>query len=76
MADNYTVTAQTPDIEMNDAGSGFVNGWKISYKVTSGAATGATGTLFVSNDNHNAEYVGREIAAKVSDLAEIAQLGK
>lgn len=76
MADSYTITSQVPDMELNDANTGFVNGWKIGYKVTSGPAINTSGTIFVSNDEHNAATVGAMIAAKISDLGEIAQLGK
>lgn len=75
MADTYTITSQSPDVQLNSAGTQFEAGWKIGYKVTSGPAMGASGTLFVSNDNHNAADVGAAIASKISDLAEIAQLG-
>ena len=74
MAETFTITSQAPDIELNDAGTGFINGWKITYKVTSGAAQGTTGTLFVSEDNHNAADVGSMIAAKLEQLDAIAKL--
>lgn len=75
MADTYTITSQTPDIELNQAGSGFVNGWKITYRVTSGPAIGTNGSVFVTDDQHNAADVGSMIAAKIKDLGDIAQLG-
>lgn len=75
MADSYTITSQAPDMELNNAGTGFINGWKVTYKVTSGPANGTIGSVFVSDDNHNAKDVGSAIAAKISDLGEIAQLG-
>lgn len=75
MADTFAITAQSPDTELNDAGTGFQQGWKIAYKVTSGPASNTVGTIFVTNDNHNATYVANAIAAKVKDLGDIAQLG-
>lgn len=75
MADTYTITSQAPDMELNNAGTGFINGWKVTYKVTSGPATGTVGSVFVSDDDHNAKTVSSQIAAKIADLGEIAQLG-
>lgn len=75
MADTYTITSQAPDMELNNAGTGFINGWKISYRVTSGPAQGTVGTVFVSDDDHNAATVSSLIAAKINDLGEIAKLG-
>jgi len=75
MADTYTITSQTPDMELNPSGSGFINGWKVSYRVTSGPAINTNGSVFVSDDDHNAAMVGQLISAKIADLSDIAQLG-
>lgn len=75
MPETFAITGQAPDMELNDAGSGFVQGWKITYRVTSGAAKGTVGTVFVPNADHNPDYVSTEIAAKVKDLTDIASLG-
>lgn len=75
MPETYVVTGQAPDMELNDAGSGFVQGWKVTYRVTSGPAKGTVGTVFVPNSDHNADYVSTEIAAKVKDLTDISSLG-
>lgn len=75
MPDTYQITSQAPDMELNPAGTGFTNGWKITYRVTSGPAIGTNGSVFVTDDQHNAEQVGSMIAAKISDLGAIAQLG-
>lgn len=75
MADSYTITSQAPDMELNNAGTGFINGWKITYKVTSGPANGTIGSVFVSDDDHNAASVKSQIEAKIKDLGEIATLG-
>lgn len=75
MADTYTITSQAPDMELNNAGTGFINGWKVTYKVTSGAANNTVGSVFVSDDDHNAATVKSLIEAKIRDLGEIATLG-
>lgn len=74
MGETYAITSQAPDMELNTAGTGFTNGWKITYKVTSGAAQGTTGTIFVGEDQHNASDVASLIQAKIADLDEIAKL--
>lgn len=76
MADNYTITAQSQSQEINPAGNGFEDVWKVSYKVTSGPATGMGGTVTVPEDQHNAQAVKAAIEAKIADLAQIASLGK
>ena len=75
MPETYVVTGQAPDMELNDAGSGFVQGWKVTYRVTSGPAKGTVGTIFVPNSDHNSDYVSAEIADKVKDLTDISSLG-
>lgn len=76
MADNYTITSQSQSTEINPAGNGFMDVWKIGYKVTSGSATGTTGTVTVTEDDHNAKAVKAAIEAKIASLGEIAALGK
>lgn len=73
--ETYVIKLQTPDLEPNDAGTGFVNGWKVTYRVTSGPANGTNGSVFVTNDQHNAAAVNALIRAKIKDLTEIASLG-
>lgn len=75
MAKRYVVTSQVPDMEPNTAGTGFVNGWKVSYRVVSGPAMGTNGNVFVTEDQHNPDDVGSMIAAKLDQLDGIAQLG-
>lgn len=75
MGESYAIISQTPDMELNDAGTGFINGWKITYKITSGPATGTPGTIFVGKDQHNAADVASLIEAEIKDSHEIAQLG-
>jgi len=76
MAITYTIVSQAPDQELNPAGTGFDQGWTITYQVTSGPASGTTGKIFVTNAQHNAATVGPLIEAKVSDVSDIASLGK
>lgn len=75
MTSPYVITAQAPDQELNDAGTGFVNGWRVSYKVSDGPAKGTVGWVWVTNADHTAEIVSNMIEAKVNDLDAIAKLG-
>lgn len=75
MATGYSIVSQAPDFEVNPAGTGFQNVWKITYKVSNGPAKGTVGTVTVPEDNHNAAAVSSLIEAKVKDLNEIASLG-
>lgn len=72
----YVITSQTPDQELNAVGNGFISGWRITYKVSTGPASGTTGTLFVPDDDHNADSVKSQIEAKLKDLHDIASLGQ
>lgn len=75
MAESYTLVSQVPDQEISPSGGNFESGWLLTYKITSGPATGTSGRLFVTNEQHNAATVGPMIAAKVADATEIAKLG-
>ena len=72
----YAVTSQSQSTEISPAGNGFINVWNITYKVTSGPATGTLGTVQVSEDQHNASDVKAAIEAKIAALSDIASLGK
>lgn len=75
MAGSYKVLNQVPDLELDPVAGRFVNGWKVTYQVTGGAADQTTGTVFVTDANHNARALDAIISAKVTDLNEIAGLG-
>lgn len=72
----YSITSQSQSTEINPAGNGFISVWNITYKVTSGPATGSSGTVQVTDDQHNAKEVKVLIEAKISALSDIASLGK
>ena len=72
----YAVTSQSQSTEISPAGNGFINVWNITYKVTSGPATGTLGTVQVPEDQHNATDVKAAIEAKIGALSDIASLGK
>ena len=76
MAANYFITGQKQDININPIGSGFMPVWEVSYKVTDGPARGTTGMITVPEEDHNAEYVNREITNKIETLGNIAALGQ
>lgn len=75
MADNYTVLSQTQEPDINPAGTGFVQTWHITYKVTSGPAKGTIGQVSVPEDEHDAATVKSMIEAKISTLGQVASLG-
>lgn len=75
MASNYTILSQSQSVQINPAGTGFEDVWEITYKVTSGPATGTVATATVSNDDHNAAAVQAAIESKISDLEGVANLG-
>ena len=72
----YTVTSQSQSTEINPAGNGFISVWNITYKVTSGPASGTVGSVTVTDDQHNAAAVKTAIEAKIAQLSDIASLGK
>jgi hypothetical protein len=74
MADNYKVLNQRPDIELSPTGIGFQNVWIIAYQVTDGPSKGTTGSVTVTDADHNAPYVKRAIEAKLAHLDGIASL--
>lgn len=74
MADNYKILNQRPDIELSPTGIGFHNVWIITYQVTDGPSKGTTGSVTVTNDDHNADYVKAAIEAKIAALDSIASL--
>lgn len=76
MADrDYTITSQTPSVEISAAGQGFTNVWEITYKVESGPAKGTIGRITVPDSDHNAAYVDAAIRSKLMHLHEISSLG-
>lgn len=72
----YLITSQSQSTEINPAGNGFIPVWNITYKVTSGPATGSSGTVQVTDDQHNAKAVKGLIEAKIASLSDIASLGR
>lgn len=75
MADTYTIQSQNQSTEINPAGSGFIDVWQITYKVTSGPAKGTVATVSVPDSEHTADYVKAAIEDKISTLADVASLG-
>ena len=74
MADSYTVLSQKQNTTINPAGSGFIDVWDISYRVTSGPSKGTMGTVSVPEEDHNADYVKKAIEEKIAALDAIAGL--
>ena len=72
----YSITSQSQSTEINPAGNGFIPVWNITYKVTSGPATGTSGTVQVTEDQHNSVSVKAAIEAKIKALSDIASLGR
>ena len=76
MAETFKLISQSQSNEINPAGTGFVAVWNITAKVTSGAAKDSMVTIQVPESEHNAETVGKMLAAKVADLTDRASLSK
>lgn len=76
MAETYKLISQSQSNEINQAGTGFVGVWNVTARVTSGPAKDSILTIQVPESEHNAETVGKLLAAKVSDLTDIASLSK
>jgi len=74
MADNYQVLSQKQNIEINPSGTGFMNVWEITYKVTDGPSRGVTATVSVPDEDHNAQYVNAAIMDKIKSLDEVHSL--
>jgi hypothetical protein len=70
----WTITGQRLDTELSDTGTGFTPVWRVSYKVTSGPATGTTGYINVPADQHNADTVAKAVSAAVYNLDKVAGL--
>lgn len=74
MADNYQITSQVQNTDINPAGSGFIHVWEISYKVTDGPSKGTNATITIPDNDHNAQYVQTAIESKIKDLDAVAAL--
>lgn len=75
MAETFKLIGQQQTSEINPGGTGFMEVWNVTAQVTSGPAKGTNFTVQVPSDEHNAETVGKMLAAKVVDLSAIAALG-
>lgn len=75
MVNNYKIMSQAQNIEINPAGTGFMDVWEVTYKVTEGPAKGTTATITVPAEDHTVEYVRKAIEEKITALEGIAQLG-
>lgn len=75
MADTYKILSQKPASTINPAGTGFMEVWEITYKVTSGPASGTVATVQVPDDEHDVAHVKDAIETKIEALGQIAQLG-
>lgn len=75
MSADYSVTSQEENTVIAPSGKGFMKVWDVSFRVTSGPARGAVGTVSVPDEDHNAEYVKQAIEDKVASLHSVASLG-
>lgn len=76
MADSWAIVpqGQRQTTELAANGTGFVNVWEITFRVTSGPATGTTGVYRIPADLYNATNVAAGIQAQVDALNEVAGL--
>jgi hypothetical protein len=72
----YSITSQSQSTEINPAGNGFIPVWNVTYKVTSGPATGTVGSIQFTEDQHTATHVKAAIETKIAALSDVASLGK
>jgi hypothetical protein len=76
MAKDYKVLSQAQSVQINPAGTGFENVWEITYKVTTGPASGTVASVTVPAEDHNADAVGAAIEAQIENAHGIASLGQ
>ena len=74
MADLYTIVSQKQTSTFNPAGTGFIDVWEITYRVTDGAGKGTVAVVQVPDEDHNAAYVDKAIRGKIATLNEVASL--
>jgi hypothetical protein len=74
MANNYEITKQTLDTDINPEGTGFQHVWQTHYKVTQGAAQGTTGFVRMPTNMHNAANVHKAVSTAVDELNKVAAL--
>lgn len=76
MADTWVIVPQgqrqTTQLAAN--GTGFVNIWEITYRVTGGPATGTQGVFRIPADLYTADNVKAGIQAAVDNLNAVASL--
>lgn len=59
---------------LSNAGTGFVNVWEVPYVITSGPATGVSGTVSVPEGLYNADNVRQAVQAAVDAHTSVAGL--
>lgn len=74
MADNYQITSQSQQTQINPMGTGFVDVWNIGVKVTDGPSNGTNFVITVPEADHTATYVKKAIEDKITSLDEVAAL--
>jgi hypothetical protein len=74
MADIYQIMSQKQDMTINPTGTGFIDTWEITYKVTDGPGKGTVATLTVPEDDHNVKYVDQAIRDKIAAISGVAGL--
>ncbi len=61
-------------VELSPGGTGFVNVWEITFRVTDGPASGTTSSVRIPAEQYNAESVKAAIDALVGHMNAVAGL--
>jgi hypothetical protein len=75
MPDNYAIAYQKQATDLDPVTGMFHNVWEVTFKVTSGPASGTSGTLAFPESDHTADKVKAAIESKIADLSAVASLG-
>lgn len=74
MADMWTIVNQRQDTVLDENGPGFSTVWEVTYRITSGPASGTRGTVRIPVDQYNANTVKETISAAVYHVDAVAGL--
>ncbi|MGH3572322.1 MAG: hypothetical protein ACRDUW_10905 [Pseudonocardiaceae bacterium] len=76
MADTWVIVpqGQRQTTELATNGTGFIQTWEITFRITAGPASGTTGVFRIPADLYNTVNVQSGIQAQVDQLNEIAGL--
>lgn len=74
MADKWSIVNQRQDTIISETGPGFETVWEITFRITTGPATGTRGVVRIPVEQYNAETVKHAIDAQVHHIDKVAGL--